>query len=295
MTEPALYHRHGAPYQGGHGTPTGFDAAKGCAVIRYIAKCGRCGGAGGSEKWAHTGWTCFDCGGSGKASKITTEKLYTAERLAKLDASADKRRAKAAAEQAERRRIARASRKAALAPDLDVLRTFWPLRHAITIEQREHWGPDTPHIKKPVHEILRSILKRGEASDRQIEALGKFAEGHTRRIAEERRRRQAQHVGTPGDRLDTKLRLIRTMAYPSAWGEFRISIFRDEAGNTFKGTGKLPREFYDVIRYARDDIEWRPRPEFLAVRASVKAHETYKDEPQTVITRIKVLEAATAA
>ena len=29
--------------------------------------CGRCGGAGGSERWRHTGWTCFECGGKGDA------------------------------------------------------------------------------------------------------------------------------------------------------------------------------------------------------------------------------------
>ena len=28
--------------------------------------CTRCGGAGGSSKWHHTGWTCFNCGGSGR-------------------------------------------------------------------------------------------------------------------------------------------------------------------------------------------------------------------------------------
>jgi hypothetical protein len=29
-------------------------------------KCPRCGGAGGSDKWAFTGWTCNRCNGSGK-------------------------------------------------------------------------------------------------------------------------------------------------------------------------------------------------------------------------------------
>ncbi|AYK20477.1 hypothetical protein C0073_022335 (plasmid) [Aeromonas veronii] len=28
--------------------------------------CGRCGGRGGSEAWSHTGWTCYQCGGTGK-------------------------------------------------------------------------------------------------------------------------------------------------------------------------------------------------------------------------------------
>lgn len=28
--------------------------------------CNRCGGAGGADKWVHTGRTCYQCGGSGK-------------------------------------------------------------------------------------------------------------------------------------------------------------------------------------------------------------------------------------
>jgi hypothetical protein len=39
--------------------------SKGQPCISHQERCGRCGGRGGSERWAYTGWTCYDCGGTG--------------------------------------------------------------------------------------------------------------------------------------------------------------------------------------------------------------------------------------
>jgi hypothetical protein len=36
------------------------------ATVPCTVSCSRCGGAGGSEAWRHTGWTCYQCGGRGK-------------------------------------------------------------------------------------------------------------------------------------------------------------------------------------------------------------------------------------
>ena len=55
--------------------------------------CTRCGGAGRSDKWAHTGFTCYDCKGA-RTRGIETVKLYTAEKLAKLTAAKAKADAK---------------------------------------------------------------------------------------------------------------------------------------------------------------------------------------------------------
>lgn len=81
------------------GTPAGgkvkvIDAER--ATTTQTKYCGRCGGAGGSESWRHTGWTCYGCGG---ARIVGTEvvKLYSREKLAKLDATKAKRDAKRAA------------------------------------------------------------------------------------------------------------------------------------------------------------------------------------------------------
>lgn len=71
-----------------------------------LVTCDRCGGAGGSDNWAYTGWTCYECGGTGKVQGFWKE--YTPEYQAKLDAKrqerAAKRQAKAEAEADEKRK-----------------------------------------------------------------------------------------------------------------------------------------------------------------------------------------------
>lgn len=61
-----------------------------------MCTCGRCGGAGGGDQWKYTGWTCYECGGSGKV--MGKWKEYTPEYEAKLEA-------KRAAKRAEQERI----------------------------------------------------------------------------------------------------------------------------------------------------------------------------------------------
>lgn len=55
--------------------------------------CRRCGGEGGRSDWAYTGYTCYECGGTGR-SKVRMEKEYTPEYAAKLEASRQLREAK---------------------------------------------------------------------------------------------------------------------------------------------------------------------------------------------------------
>ena len=65
-------------------------------------KCDRCGGRGGSDAWAYTGWTCYKCGGTGEGGwKIVKE--YTPEYEAKLEEQRRKRAEKK--EQAQRAKL----------------------------------------------------------------------------------------------------------------------------------------------------------------------------------------------
>lgn len=54
-----------------------------------LVPCERCGGAGGADKWAYTGWTCYKCGGTGKVAG--TWKEYTKEYSEKLEERRRKR------------------------------------------------------------------------------------------------------------------------------------------------------------------------------------------------------------
>ena len=73
--------------------------------------CGRCGGAGGSDKWHHTGWTCYQCGGARTLGNETI-KVYTLEKIAKLEKTAEKRRATAQAKREAKEAAAAAERAA---------------------------------------------------------------------------------------------------------------------------------------------------------------------------------------
>ena len=72
--------------------------------------CSRCGGAGGADKWQFTGWTCYQCGGSGKEHGKWKE--YTPEYEAKLEAKRKARHEKWEREHAEEIAKAEAERKA---------------------------------------------------------------------------------------------------------------------------------------------------------------------------------------
>lgn len=72
---------------------------KGTATSHHVDNCHRCGGAGGSDAWKFTGWTCYRCGGLGREGGRNT-KLYSAEKLEKLNVTRDKARAKRAAKAA---------------------------------------------------------------------------------------------------------------------------------------------------------------------------------------------------
>ena len=72
--------------------------------------CSRCGGAGGADKWQFTGWTCYQCGGSGKEHGKWKE--YTPEYEAKLEARRKAKAEKWEREHAEEIAKAEAERKA---------------------------------------------------------------------------------------------------------------------------------------------------------------------------------------
>ena len=75
-----------------------------------MVACDRCGGAGGADKWAYTGWKCYKCNGSGKMQDSWKE--YTPEYEAKLEARRKARREKWERDHAEEIAKAEAERKA---------------------------------------------------------------------------------------------------------------------------------------------------------------------------------------
>lgn len=82
----------------------------GTKYYRGMVTCERCGGMGGHDKWAYTGWTCYECGGKGEVEGNWKE--YTAEYEAKLQARREARYQKYLEEHAEEIARKEAERKA---------------------------------------------------------------------------------------------------------------------------------------------------------------------------------------
>lgn len=62
-------------------------------------RCSRCGGAGGADAWQFTGYTCWECGGTGMRHSPNIYKEYTPEHEEKLRAQREKAREKKLAEE----------------------------------------------------------------------------------------------------------------------------------------------------------------------------------------------------
>lgn len=124
--------------------------------------------------------------------------------------------------------------------------------------------------------VLRTVLRTGQVSDAQLSAIGRAIENQNetdvRDAAERARKVAARHVGTVGERLDITLTKLHAFQGGNMWNPYTVSILRDAEGNTF-------------VTYGVCRIE---KGETARVRATVKAHKIFRDEPQTQLTRIQV-------
>ena len=252
MTE--FFLRNGSPFPvkpgrvtyGRDDDKTGFGA--------YLATvCGRCGGAGGADRWKHTGWTCYQCGGSGKGTPRFTP-AYTVEQLDKLNATAAKR-------EATRQRKLEAKR-AQLAAEADA-------RRGSFMETNAAWFAEARAVAGHV-DFVADILAKAEANahitDGQVAAVDKCV---ARERANAAYKAQARHLGEVGDKVTVEGRVIVTRSGRGDFGDWYFAVIKDTRGMVvFKGSTALGRED-DVVRFV----------------ATVKACEYRDGEPQTVVSR----------
>jgi hypothetical protein len=247
----------------------------GVTSITQDRQCGRCGGAGRSDKWAHTGYTCYDCGGSGKRG-FETIKLYTAEKLAKLDAAKAKADAKRAAKAAE----VAAKRAAEVAARSDAFKA----EHAALISRA---APYMTHDEDRPAGFIESVMTKAIAdcwiSENQVVAVNSAID----KIEETSRKRAASgYVGKVGARIDIEVTVERVFTFyrPSfrGYGDEAVHIvtMRDIAGNAI---------------VSKSASFWSEEGKKFTIRATVKEHGSYKDECQTIVARVAVKDRQEAA
>lgn len=287
MTDQLLT-REGQPFTGT--VRVNDKAQRGHSVLR---SCGRCGGAGGSDKWAHTGWTCFDCGGKGNIGRHDFVRLYTAAELDRLNAAKAKRdatRARKAAEAAAIEMTRRAAeRSQVLADHADILR----LMDRAAFEQGE--GDEERCVSPFLSELIDQLRERARPlSPAQIEAAERAA---NKILAERVRAAAADFIGEVGERRDFALTLHKAVSLPDyGFGPSTLFIARTDDGSTviYKGSNN-PCEFPTEVRgEGRDRYRAYVVGGRVMVKATVKEHRRNQKtgERETVIARPKALASA---
>lgn len=243
-----------------------------------VRPCGRCGGAGGSEKWRHSGFTCFDCGGDGKGRTVE-ERLYTAEELAKLNARVAKfhatRQAKVDAKIAAAKVEAEARSEAFRVEFADIL----PWLEVVGMEPDRYGEGRMVPRDGFLGDMLQQAQNAAFFTEKQAEAL---RAAKVKSEAREAAKATSQHVGQPKQRLTFTVTVEHVTYFDrpkfnASWLKetVYVVIMRDETGNVLvsKGTSFFAE-----------------KGDKLTFKATVKEHGERNGEKQTIVQRIVVTE-----
>lgn len=240
------------------GSPVGNARVHTDGERRYVVvqpSCMKCGGLGHGP-WRQDGGRCYRCGGFGK-ERARNERVYTAEKLAVLQAAQAKRDEKKAAKQAAAEAAARAKIDAAA-------------------EQFSAANPgliDWLRAKKGdfFASLSEQFEKRGSLSDAQVAALVRIRSQDAERAATGS---ASQHVGVVGDRHRFVLCVRIVRSFESMYGMIYLHVCEDADNNVvvYKGSKELAA-----------------RGETVTVDATVTEHGEREGTKQTIIKRPKIV------
>lgn len=243
-----------------------------------IRPCHRCGGQGGSQKWEHTGYTCYQCGGSGYGTTKTVV-IYTPEAYKKLAALREIRAEKKRKEAAERQRAIseennrmRASRREAFIATYPGIADRLSL-HADEREPSLYEYDDTSSSPTFLAEMYSVLVERGELSENQVNAVIKV---FSARDAYEEKIKNSYFLADVGSKLELSLTNTFTLdvtnhsKFPVIYRN--IVIMETADGQQVKYIGNA-----NSIPYKKGETR--------VVVFTVKEHCEYKGIKQTVIQR----------
>lgn len=202
------FYRDGSPY--GKAGPA--DSGKGSANVYKKVTCSRCGG---SKYFPYSIWEgrCFRCGATGW--EIAKVKIYTAERLAKLDKVAAKKeeKRKAAWEAKERekeeKRIKWAEQNKAVAKVLFDMIEKYPDRQ---VWDESYWKVNrqiwtVPRNDRFILKLYESFMNYCQLTENQVKAVEKWLEKKAEQEGLERTRKP---VPDTGERMELRGVLLGT-------------------------------------------------------------------------------------
>ena len=250
-----LYTRSGTEYTG----KVQLNA-KGKPTYTYDVACTRCHVVNGQrlyvmgmmngKPYSHTGFDCWGCGNTGVTSAKTAP-LYTAEQVAKLNATADKRQA---ARQAKHE-----AEQAQAAKDLaDKLAAFKAEHAEFCVELNSLAGEFWNGFRDGFYKRLQA------PTERQI-ALVKAE------IAKLQQNATSAYIGAISDRIEIAGTIERVITTESFYGIKHINIIRCNDGNVVLYRGNYLGGKDDAVH----------------IMATVAEHTEYNGVKQTIVQRPK--------
>lgn len=277
--------------------PTYIKTDKNGTKIYYDYTCSRCGGEGGYDGWKYTGYWCFKCGGSGLQDKPEIIKEYTEEYQAKLDAQRAKRAEKRLQEQIRKfnEEMPQMLADMGFSPEgkawLVIGNTYdikdeLKMKGARWFNDVQHWAfaqdmPEYETIEIDAHEVLDFFEDRGEIEWKYSIDMDAVVNSKLPESKEE----ESDWIGNEGDRIEIDVTLDKWVQYEATaygrnWMKETHNIFLLKAGNdTLK---------WDTTSWVEEFREAEVGSKFT-IKATIKKHDVYRDEKQTVLTRVKIL------
>lgn len=270
----------------------------GTRYFRFTCPCAKCNGSGYIDQYKHVeAGVCFDCNGSGIYEG--TEKEYTEEYLAKKAEMAEKRAEKRRAEFDVEKELARMG----YGPEIGIVTNAngeidygddfeWLTKHAGC--KYEKYGchalltsvgntlPETAGYKilpvrwdelLKVDEGLHGVPMLNFKDNGAREAI----KAHTYSYPP-KPKFESDYVGTEGEKVELVLKLVKVGGYDCSFGgrETFVSVYTFEDDHHNKLVWKTQKGIDGDVC------------DFFKVKGTIKAHEEYRGEKQTTLTRCKV-------
>lgn len=115
-----------------------------------------------------------------------------------------------------------------------------------------------------------------------ITAYDRWVAKEARKSREAATKAASEWVGDIKKRQDFNVTCERVISIEGHYGVTGLHILRDEAGNTIKW-------------FASESTKWLEEGNTATIKATVKAHEEYEGEKQTIVSRAKIIETLSEA
>lgn len=257
-------------------------------------RCPHCGGAGGADAWTYTGYTCWECGGTGKRSQPKIFKVYTPEYEEKLRIKREKAHAKKIAELREKAQELNAEffkRNGfnELGQMFVVLGNTYEIKDELKaigckFSPAIGWHSDRELNPDDYETIMLKADQLFEADEAGVFDYRWSKYEEARELIKKANERQtsssssSSYVGEVGDKIKITAKVTGMHWFTSTFNYHNVSTaiitFTDEDGNVYLWKTTAYIEFYEGDQ--------------VTVKGTIKGHSEYKGVKQTELQRCKV-------